>query len=160
MNSVEEPINKFDLSKKSAKNDLNENNEVNVDYYSSNLNMMFGNSGFSGGSGGGYDEGRQLARQCFKMRQDCFEKASEAYARGWGHVAQYYAEMGHRQTKQMDNSNEMASVKIFSANNPDIKNSNTLDLHGLHVNEAINVLKNVFNGKRKGFYERIIMAKA
>jgi hypothetical protein len=50
----------------------------------------------------------------------------------------------------MKTSNNMASMQIFMSNNIDIKNSNTLDLHGLHVKEALNVLKNVLNEKQTG----------
>jgi hypothetical protein len=39
------------------------------------------------------EDGRLLARKYLNLRQDYFEKATEAYSRGWGAVAQYYAEM-------------------------------------------------------------------
>ena len=38
------------------------------------------------------NEYRYLANKYFNLRQDYFNKASEAYRRGWGAVAQYYAE--------------------------------------------------------------------
>jgi hypothetical protein len=38
-------------------------------------------------------EYRELAHEHFQIRQKYFEKASEAHQRGWGGVAQYYAEM-------------------------------------------------------------------
>ena len=38
-------------------------------------------------------EHRELANEYFQIRQMYFEKASEAHQRGWGGVAQYYAEM-------------------------------------------------------------------
>jgi hypothetical protein len=50
----------------------------------------------------------------------------------------------------MQQSNEFASVQAFLNNNPDIQNSNTLDLHGLQVREALNVLKQVIAEKRSG----------
>ena len=50
----------------------------------------------------------------------------------------------------MKKSNDMASMQIFLSNNLDIRNSNTLDLHGLYVKEAIEVLKNVMNEKKTG----------
>ena len=50
----------------------------------------------------------------------------------------------------MKKSNNLASMQIFMTNNIDIQHSNTLDLHGLHVKEAIGVLKNVLNEKRNG----------
>jgi hypothetical protein len=53
----------------------------------------------------------------------------------------------------MKTSNNMASMKIFMANNIDIKNSHTLDLHGLFVSEALDALKNVLAEKREGSFQ-------
>ena len=50
----------------------------------------------------------------------------------------------------MNQSNEVASIQTFLNNNPDIQNSNTLDLHGLQVREALNVLKQVMAEKKIG----------
>lgn len=96
------------------------------------------------------ESGRELASKFSLIRQSYFEKAAEAHSRGWGAVAQYYADMGHHHTKMMEFSNQQAVVQIFNANNPDYRNSNTLDLHGLHVKEAIGVLKDVINQKKMG----------
>lgn len=96
------------------------------------------------------ESGRELASKFSLIRQGYFEKAAEAYNRGWGAVAQYYADMGHNQTKMIEYSNHKAVVQIFRENNPDFGNSNTLDLHGLHVKEAISVLKDVLGQKKLG----------
>jgi hypothetical protein len=73
--SIKEPVTKFNFNKKPDDNET-------VDYYSSNLNMMYN-----------HEDGRESARKYFNLRQEYFEKASEAYKRGWGAVASYYAEM-------------------------------------------------------------------
>lgn len=39
------------------------------------------------------NEHRILALKYSNLRQEYFEKASEAHSRGWGAVAQYYAQM-------------------------------------------------------------------
>jgi hypothetical protein len=39
------------------------------------------------------NEYRELAHEYFQIRQGYFEKATEAHSRGWGSVAQFYAEM-------------------------------------------------------------------
>jgi len=65
-------------------------------------------------------------------------------------VSVCFDEQGHEQTWNMQQSNEFASVQAFLNNNPDIQNSNTLDLHGLQVREALNVLKQVIAEKRSG----------
>ncbi|CAF0961236.1 unnamed protein product, partial [Brachionus calyciflorus] len=94
------------------------------------------------------ENGRDLASKYSNIRQSYFEKAAEAHSRGWGAVAQYYADMGHQQTQRIEDSNQKAAVQIFKENNPDFNHSNTLDLHGLHVKEAIDVLKKIIT-KRK-----------
>lgn len=50
----------------------------------------------------------------------------------------------------MQQSNEIASIQTFLNNNPGIQKSNTLDLHGLQVKEALQVLKNVMFEKKIG----------
>ena len=96
------------------------------------------------------ENGRMLASKYSVIRQAYFEKAAEAHSRGWGAVAQYYADMGHEQTKNIEESNQKAAIQIFKEHNPDISHSNTLDLHGLHVKEEINVLKNIITERKSG----------
>ncbi len=50
----------------------------------------------------------------------------------------------------MHKSNNAAAIQTFLTYNQDIKNSNTLDLHGLQVKEAINVLKQIMSEKKQG----------
>lgn len=87
VNNVNKPVNKFDFTKKplnGLKNGTTGSNET-VDYYSNNLNMMYNNDDD--------ENGRNSAKRYFNLRQEYFEKASEAYKRGWGSVAGYYAQM-------------------------------------------------------------------
>ena len=95
-------------------------------------------------------ENRKLAIKFLNLRQEYFEKANEAYRRGWKHVAYYYSTMGHEQSNTIKNLNKNASMEIFLKNNPDLKSSNTLDLHGLYVREALEILKNMIGFKRQG----------
>ena len=92
---------------------------------------------------------RNLAHQYFKIRQEYYEKASEAFSRGWGAVAQYYAQMGHTQSLHMKELHDKASVNIFAYNNADLSQSNTLDLHGLRVNEALDIFKKLYAKKKE-----------
>lgn len=50
----------------------------------------------------------------------------------------------------MQYTNEVASIQTFVGNNPDIQHSNTLDLHGLQVKEALKALKEVMTEKKIG----------
>jgi hypothetical protein len=56
----------------------------------------------------------------------------------------------------MQEFNKAASYEIFQSNNSDIKNSNILDLHGLHVNEALEVFKEIYYKKKNGIFLIII----
>jgi hypothetical protein len=39
---------------------------------------------------------------------------------------------------------------IFLANNPELKTNETIDLHGLHVKEAIAAVKQLISTKKQG----------
>jgi hypothetical protein len=54
----------------------------------------------------------------------------------------------------MKESNQVASVNIFALNNANINDSNTLDLHGLHINEAIKIFKEVYAKKRSDLHNK------
>ena len=41
-------------------------------------------------------------------------------------------------------------MEILMANNPELGNSNTLDLHGLYIKEALDILKQVMYEKKQG----------
>ena len=56
----------------------------------------------------------------------------------------------------MQASNDMAASHTFLNNNPDFQKSNTLDLHGLQVKEAITVLKQVIAERKKGSIVRAL----
>jgi hypothetical protein len=163
LENVQEPKKVFDLKSRkprSSCNNMGKSNDKNggggkhasssssnkLDYYNTDHSYdLFDNNG-------DYttNESRYAAQGYVNLRQEYFEKASLAYSKGWGAVAQYYAEMGHQQSSNMKKSNNLASMQIFLSNNIDIRNSNTLDLHGLHVKEAMNVLKNVIVEKKNG----------
>ena len=48
----------------------------------------------------------------------------------------------------MKNSNNNAAVNIFAVNNADLNTLNTLDLHGLHVSEALEMFKEIYFSKK------------
>ena len=51
----------------------------------------------------------------------------------------------------MKKSNERAAVNIFALNNADLNSSNTLDLHGLHVDEAFKMFKQIYLKKKEEY---------
>ena len=57
---------------------------------------------------------------------------------------------GHQQSENINHANKEASMEILMANNPELGNSNTLDLHGLYIKEALDILKRVMYEKKQG----------
>lgn len=57
---------------------------------------------------------------------------------------------GHLHGQRMHEANHRAAVQIFERVNSSLLPSNILDLHGLHVNEALEHLAQVLLDKTKG----------
>ncbi|KAK1175329.1 NEDD4-binding protein 2 isoform X2 [Acipenser oxyrinchus oxyrinchus] len=94
-----------------------------------------------------YDDYRTEALIQRRSQQECFSKAAEAYRKGMKEVATYYAQQGHLHGQQMKEANHRAAVRIFERVNASLLPQNVLDLHGLHVDEAIHHLKRVLQEK-------------
>jgi DNA-nicking Smr family endonuclease len=97
-----------------------------------------------------YDRLRGLARQEAAKRSSCFDRAHQAYESGDGAAAHQLSEEGKSHAAKMEQYNRQARDYIFRANNTDGRvDGDTIDLHGLFVEEAEDVLE-----------ERIKAAKA
>ncbi|KAH7132277.1 smr domain-containing protein [Dendryphion nanum] len=89
-----------------------------------------------------YDRLRDLARQEAAKRGSCFDRSHQAYEAGDGARAKELSEEGKRHAKAMEGYNLQARDYIFRANNSvDRVPSDTIDLHGLFVEEAEDVLE-------------------
>lgn len=97
---------------------------------------------------GDYDVIRREATVHYHMRQESFRKAKESYQRGMKTVAAFYSQQGRAYAEKMREANERASWKLLQLRNAQC-DDNTLDLHGLHVQEAIQVLKNYVKLKKR-----------
>ncbi|CAN8006586.1 unnamed protein product [Ixodes hexagonus] len=97
---------------------------------------------------GDYDVIRREATVHYHMRQEAFRKAKEAYHRGMKTVAAFYSQQGRAYAQKMREANERASEKLVQLRNAG-SDDNSLDLHGLHVQEAIQVLKNFVKLKKR-----------
>ncbi|CAN8012656.1 unnamed protein product [Ixodes pacificus] len=97
---------------------------------------------------GDYDVIRREATVHYHMRQEAFRKAKEAYQRGMKTVAAFYSQQGRAYAQKMREANERASEKLVQLRNAG-GDDNSLDLHGLHVQEAIQVLKNFVKLKKR-----------
>ncbi|XP_072920905.1 NEDD4-binding protein 2 isoform X1 [Hemitrygon akajei] len=78
-----------------------------------------------------------------RKQQDCFSKAAAAHGRNMRAVATYYAQQGHLHGEKMKEANHRAALKIFNQVNASLLPQNVLDLHGLHVSEALQYLEEV-----------------
>ncbi|XP_061183888.1 NEDD4-binding protein 2-like [Saccostrea echinata] len=96
-----------------------------------------------------YEDIRGEANLHYRLRHECFQKAQEAYRRGMKQVAQFYSNQGHLHTKKIKEANENAAQMILSRRVEYLEAKSTLDLHGLHVDEAVTVLAKVIEDQRK-----------
>lgn len=80
---------------------------------------------------------RDEAQAHYHQRQEAFQKAQEAYRQGMKTAAAYYAHIGNLHSVKLREANQRASEKILEAQNAHRKDANCLDLHLLHVPEAI-----------------------
>ncbi|XP_074131394.1 NEDD4-binding protein 2 isoform X2 [Sminthopsis crassicaudata] len=94
-----------------------------------------------------YDDYRAEAVLHQQKRLECYNKAKEAYRMGKKNVATFYAQQGSLHEEKMREANHLAAVEIFEKVNASLLPQNVLDLHGLHVDEAINHLITVLQQK-------------
>lgn len=62
----------------------------------------------------------------------------------------YHLVQGHMHGKLMSEANHRAAVQIFERVNSSLLPNNILDLHGLHVDEALDHLVQVLHDKTTG----------
>ncbi|KAI1887635.1 hypothetical protein AGOR_G00192340 [Albula goreensis] len=94
-----------------------------------------------------YEDFRTEAMLQRRKQQECFSKAAEAYRQGMKDVASFYAQQGHLHGQKMKEANDRAAMQIFERVNATLLPQNILDLHGLHVDEALYHLKRVLEDK-------------
>jgi NEDD4-binding protein 2 len=86
-----------------------------------------------------YDELRAEAAVYAKLRSEAFQKAAAARNQKQWQLASYYAQQGQMHTEKMKDANRRAAEMTFKIKNKG-RPSDTLDLHNLHVDEALQVL--------------------
>uniref|UniRef100_A0A1A8PWZ2 NEDD4 binding protein 2 n=1 Tax=Nothobranchius rachovii TaxID=451742 RepID=A0A1A8PWZ2_9TELE len=94
-----------------------------------------------------YEDFRAEANLQRKRQLESFAKAAEAYKQGRKEVASFYAQQGHLHGQRMREANYRAAVQIFERVNSSLLPRNILDLHGLHVDEALEHLAQVLQDK-------------
>ncbi|XP_060570620.1 uncharacterized protein LOC132728916 [Ruditapes philippinarum] len=101
-----------------------------------------------------YEDYRGEANLHFRLRHECFQKAREAHRRGLKQVASFYSQQGHQHTQKIKEANMRASEYILAERNHDIV-KNTLDLHGLHVDEAMAALNRIIPEKERDHCKKL-----
>lgn len=94
-----------------------------------------------------YEDFRAEASLQRSRQLENFSKAAEAFKQGRKQVASFYAQQGHLHGKRMREANHRAAVQIFERVNSSLLPNNILDLHGLHVDEALEHLAQVLQDK-------------
>ncbi|XP_067643420.1 uncharacterized protein [Eurosta solidaginis] len=87
-----------------------------------------------------FEEMRNLAAHHCQLKAECYQKAKEAIQKGNSAVAVYYSQVANLHKMKLDMYNHRAAncimdVHKYTQNNPEL-----LDLHYLHVMEAIGCL--------------------
>ncbi|NXX39483.1 N4BP2 protein, partial [Tricholaema leucomelas] len=103
-----------------------------------------------------YPQYEDLRAEAFchqRKRQECLKKAGEAYRMGMKPVAAFYAHQGRLHEQKMKEANHAAAVQIFEKVNTALLPMNVLDLHGLHVDEAVNQLSRVLQEKTEEYQQ-------
>ncbi|CAG2187103.1 N4BP2 [Mytilus edulis] len=95
-----------------------------------------------------YEEFRGEANLHYRLRHECFQKAQEAHRRGMRQVASFYSEQGHLHTQKIKDANMRASEQILSTRIDLLEKNSTLDLHGLHVDEAVAAMERILPNKQ------------
>ncbi|OQU86087.1 SMR domain-containing protein At5g58720 isoform X1 [Sorghum bicolor] len=108
--------------------------------------QMFNNTAASNNqerpkNGDGYREFRGVAARHYDKMKEYYQKAALAYSKGDKSYASYLAEEGKHYRELGRLEDEKASRNIFEARNKHITNTITIDLHGQHVQQAMNLLK-------------------
>ncbi|KAG8453608.1 hypothetical protein GDO86_000295 [Hymenochirus boettgeri] len=98
-----------------------------------------------------YDDFRAEAFLYRRKQQECYRKAAEAHIRGMKPVATYYAQQAYLYGQKMKEENHRAAVHIFQRANEFLLPENILDLHGLHVSEAMKHFRQVLEDKMEEY---------
>lgn len=102
---------------------------------------------------------RELAREYHRKHVECAKSSKEAYQRRNHKEAKTYSENGKRYQELKEENNKRAADAIFKyLNAPGKISENSIDLHGLFVDEALDRLqKRVLSCKKNNVNELIVI---
>jgi len=80
---------------------------------------------------------REVAYQYQNNRRELLEKANSYYGRRMYEIAMFYSDLASQQTAHCEKLNNMAAEQFLSESFDRLQSYNTIDLHHLHVKEAL-----------------------
>jgi DNA-nicking Smr family endonuclease len=95
-----------------------------------------------------YKEARALANEAREKAGQMFREASKAYAKGQKEMAEQLTLEGHYWRQKARKEQKRGGHKIFAAKNAQIVNEHTIDLHGCHVEEALDQIDDTMHKLR------------
>ncbi|XP_012262266.2 uncharacterized protein LOC105689669 [Athalia rosae] len=84
---------------------------------------------------------RKDAQHHLSLRNENFNKATDAFRKGNREVAAYYSQMAKLHSRKMEYANATAANAFLTAQDYVMNTDNTLDLHYLYVTEALQALE-------------------
>lgn len=90
-----------------------------------------------------YKKYREEAIEHAQLRNRCFQASTEAYIRGDGKAAKDLSRQGRWHNERMSELHAAAAENIFALRNSNIAGLpfGVMDLHGLHVKEALSIVE-------------------
>ena len=97
-----------------------------------------------------YETLRRDALQHADRRRELYQKAQEANRRGMTGVAAFYIQRASEETRLVNEANGVAFERLARWRLDEFSRSHKLDLHGLHVDEALQLFKQIENAFVEG----------
>jgi hypothetical protein len=94
-----------------------------------------------------YEASRAEARERMEKRAECYRLAAHAYAAGNRSQAQALSREARAHSEAMAEADSRAAAAIYRSRN-NFSGSSFVDLHGLHVKEAIKLLTSIIDERR------------
>ncbi|EGC33217.1 hypothetical protein DICPUDRAFT_92452 [Dictyostelium purpureum] len=99
-----------------------------------------------------YQDHRAEAEKYAKLRNACFQAAAKAYMKNKPAEARQLSEEGKRYDEYHKEANRLASNQIFMDCNSRSGDTLRIDLHGLHVGEALDMVQRAIEIHASGEY--------
>lgn len=98
-----------------------------------------------------YHDLREEAQELARKRNELYKRANQAFENGQGAYAHELVQRSKELNSLMREAHQSAMVATFNSLNPEFLNPlwKSIDLHGLHVDEALRVVKMAIHAKKR-----------